>query len=215
MVDCHLLVLIGGGEFSFGETNEIDRFLLANLPADRRKVAFLPTASGSAEYATHLGKHFQELDSDVKTLNVPIYRTRDARRRRNIEMLADAGMIYIGGGVTNNVLATLRESPAEAALREASIGGAVIAAIGAGASCFGEYARDMRGEAGSLHALGWVSAAVVEAPFDPANDGSLRRLMSMPVNVGVGIPPRTAVVLRRAAAAEIIGDGNIAIFRKE
>lgn len=214
-VESHLLVLIGGGEFSFGETDRIDRFLLANLPADRKKVAFLPTASGSADYATHLGKHFQELDADVETVNVPIYRGRDVRRRRNLEMLAQAGMIYIGGGVTNNVLVTLRESPAETALREAASGGAIIAAIGAAASCFGEYARDMCGGTGSIPALGWLSRAVVEAPFDPASDGSLRRLMSMPVDVGVGIPPRVAIALHRDGRSEIIGDGNIAVFRKE
>jgi hypothetical protein len=30
------LVLIGGGEFSFGETREIDQLLLARMPADKR-----------------------------------------------------------------------------------------------------------------------------------------------------------------------------------
>jgi peptidase E len=57
-VAVHCLVLIGGGEFSFGETREIDEFLLAQMPPDRRSIAFLPTASGSAEYAQHLGKYF-------------------------------------------------------------------------------------------------------------------------------------------------------------
>src|SRR4051812_35245245 len=39
-VPTQLLVLIGGGEFSFGETREIDEFLLRSMPADRRTVAF-------------------------------------------------------------------------------------------------------------------------------------------------------------------------------
>src|ERR1051325_27105 len=48
-VPLHLLVLIGGGEFSFGETREIDDFLLRHLQG--RPVAFLPTASRPADYA--------------------------------------------------------------------------------------------------------------------------------------------------------------------
>src|SRR6266566_3831142 len=78
----HLLVLIGGGEFSFGETREIDEYLVRAMPADRRTVAFIPVASGSAEYATHLGAYFKQIDPSIETINVPIYRPRDARRRK-------------------------------------------------------------------------------------------------------------------------------------
>jgi len=59
------LVLIGGGEFSFGETREIDEQLIARLPADNKRIAFLPTASGSAEYATHLGNYFKQIDPNA------------------------------------------------------------------------------------------------------------------------------------------------------
>src|SRR5438094_522133 len=54
-VPVHILVLMGGGGFSFGETREIDDFLLAHL--ERKSVAFLPTASGSAEDARHFGAY--------------------------------------------------------------------------------------------------------------------------------------------------------------
>src|SRR5881392_2681827 len=100
-VPVHLLVLVGGGEFSFGETREIDEYLLARMPAERRTVAFLPTASGSAEYAGHIGKYFQQIDASVETVNVPIYRGRDNRRPKNLNLILSAGMIYLGGGVTN------------------------------------------------------------------------------------------------------------------
>src|SRR5215470_15440631 len=123
------LVLIGGGEFSFGETREIDEFLVRHL--ERKTIAFLPTASGSAEYATHLGKYFKQIDPEIETINVPIYRGRDVRRGRSLNQLRSAGMIYVGGGVTNTFLDTIRGTPAEEALREAAANGSVIAAIGA------------------------------------------------------------------------------------
>jgi len=214
-VPVRTLVLIGGGEFSFGETREIDQALLQKMPADRRTIAFLPTASGSAEYAAHIGKYFHELDPSVEVVNVPVYRGRDSRRQKSLNVILEAGMVYLGGGVTNNLLATIRESPTEIAMREAAANGAVIAAIGAAASCFGTHARDMRG-GGELSGLGWIANTVVDAGFDPLNDVTLRRLMSLPdVELGLGIPPKTAVVVGADGAGEIVGEGQIAAFRKK
>lgn len=208
------LVLIGGGEFSFGETREIDARLLAAMPADRRTIAFLPTASGSAEYAQHIGKYFRELDPGVEVINVPIYRGRDARRQKSLNTILGAGMVYLGGGVTNNLLETIRESAAEIALRDAAANGAVIAAIGAAASCFGTHARNMR-TGGALPGLGWLANTVVDTGFDPQADEHLRRLMSVPdVTLGVGIPPKTAIFLNADGEGEIVGEGQIAAFRK-
>ena len=210
-----LLVLVGGGEFSFGETREIDEFLVRNMPPDRKTIAFLPTASGSPEYATHLGKYFRELDPALETVNVPVYRGRDNRRQKNLNSILSAGKIYVGGGVTNNLLAPLRESPAEMAMRDAASNGAVIAAIGAGAASFGTHARDMRSPAAALPALGWLRETVIETAFDPQDDTMLRRLMSIPdVRVGIGIPPKTAVAVRGDGTTEILGTDNIAVFRK-
>jgi cyanophycinase-like exopeptidase len=210
------LVLIGGGEFSFGETREIDRVLLARMPADRRTVAFLPTASGSAEYAGHFGAYLHGLDPTVTVANVPLYRGRDNRRQKNLTAILNAGMVYLGGGVTNNLAPMLRESPAELAMRDAAANGVVIAAIGAAASCFGTYARDMRGTSSAIASLGWLAHTVIDTGFDPQNDTALRRMMSLPdVTLGLGIPAKTALVIGRDGTAEIIGEGQVAAFRKQ
>lgn len=214
-VQVKTLALIGGGEFSFGDTREIDTQLLSLMPPDRRTIAFLPTASGSAEYASHIGKYFRELDPNVEVINVPIYRGRDARRQKSLATIASAGMVYLGGGVTNNLLETIRETVAEVALRDAAANGAVIAAIGAAASCFGTHARDMR-SGGALPALGWLTQTVVDTGFDPQNDVALRRLMSFPdVTLGIGIPAKTAIFVGENGESAIVGDGQIAAFRKK
>ena len=207
------LVLIGGGEFSFGETREIDEYLVSKIARDNRTIAFIPAASGSSEYAQHLGKYFKEIDPKIETTNIPIYRGRDSRRQKNIDALRFAGCIYIGGGVTNNLLATLRESAAEVAMREAAEDGTVIAAIGAAASCFGSHTRDMRGVTSALPALGWLEDSVVEAPFDPEGDATLRRLMSL-ASHGIGIPPKTALAIDADGHAKVLGEGQIASYRK-
>lgn len=208
------LVLIGGGEFSFGETREIDAALLARMPAGNRRVAFLPTASGSAEYATHFGSYLREIDPAVEVVNVPVYRGRDNRRQKNLDTILSAGMVYLGGGVTNSLLETLRESAAELALRDAATNGAVIAAIGAAASCFGSWSRNMRAGA-PLAGLGWLGNCAVDTGFDPEQDTPLRRLMSIPdVHLGIGIPMGTALFIGPDGRAEIAGEGKIAAFRK-
>ncbi len=209
------LVLIGGGEFSFGETREIDELLLARMPPDKRTVAFLPTASGSAEYAGHFGAYLHGLDPTVNVVNVPIYRGRDNRRQKNLAAILSSGMIYLGGGVTNNLAPMLRESPAELAMRDAAASGVVIAAIGAAASCFGTSARDMQGNSSAIAALGWLANTVIDTGFDPQNDTALRRLMSLPdITLGLGIPAKTALVIGRDGNAEIVGEGQVAAFRK-
>lgn len=209
------LVLIGGGEFSFGETREIDELLLSRMPRDKRTVAFLPTASGSAEYAGHFGVYLHGLDPTVNVVNVPIYRGRDNRRQKNLTAILNSGMIYLGGGVTNNLAPMLRESPAELAMRDAAASGVVIAAIGAAASCFGTSARDMQGSSSAIAALGWLANTVIDTGFDPQNDTALRRLMSLPdVTLGLGIPAKTALVIGRDGNAEIVGGGQVAAFRR-
>ena len=210
------LVLIGGGEFSFGETREIDELLVARMPSDKRNVAFLPTASGSAEYAGHFGAYLRGIDPSVNVVNVPIYRGRDNRRQKNIDAILHAGMVYLGGGVTNNLAPMLRETAAELAMRDAASNGVVIAAIGAAASCFGTSARDMRGNSSAIAALGWLANTVIDTAFDPQNDTALRRLMSLPdVKLGLGIPAKTALVIDREGKAEIVGEGQVAAFRKQ
>lgn len=214
-VPFRLLVLIGGGEFSFGETREIDELMLRSMPQDRRKIAFLPTASGSAEYGRHIGAYFASIDPTVETVNVPIYRGRDNRRLKNLNGIFGSGLVYLGGGVTNALLGTLRDTPAEQAIREAAAEGAVVAAIGAAAACFGTHARDMRSPGQALSALGWLDSTVVEPAFDRTDDTMLRRLLSIEgTRLGLGIPPKTAVAIRGDGSTEIVGHGEIAVYRK-
>ena len=209
------LVLIGGGEFSFGETVEVDRFIVAKIPPDRHRVAFVPTASGSSEYAIHFGKYLSELDAHLEVTNVPIYRIRDARRGKNLEALATAGLIYFGGGVVNRVAQTFGNSPAVDALRTALRSGAVVAANGASASALGVVCRDMHRLASVIRGAALVPEVAIETGFDMTDPQMLRRLMSAPdVKLGLGIPPKTGLAIGPDGNAEIIGDGQVAVVRK-
>lgn len=209
------LILIGGGEFSFGDTQEIDELIVALLPADRRTIAFIPAASGSSEYGRHLGDHFRKIDPTVETVNIPIYRERDARRGRNLDLIRNAGAVYIGAGVTNSLLDALRDTPALETLREYLASGGTIAAIGAAAAACGEFCRDMRRLPGVTPGLALVERACVEPLFDPQADQFVRTLMGIPeVELVWGIPAGTALAIEPSGDAQIAGNGSVAVIRK-
>lgn len=196
------LALLGGGEFSFGETLDADRAWVAK--AAPGPVGFIPAASGSSDYGHHLAEYLTDT-FERATETIPIYRPRDARRGRNSERIAAVAAVYLGGGVTDHLLEALAGSPAAEALGGRLRAGGVVVAIAAAAQSAGRVARSIFG-GGPVAGLGWLPHAVVEPNFDPGHDRRLRKLMAAPeVRLGVGIPAGSAVLLGPAGVTEIIG----------
>ncbi len=196
------LVLVGGGEFSFGETEDADRAWLAK--AGEGTVGFVPAASGSTEYgghfATYLGESFER-----RVETVPIYRARDARRGKNRERLETASAAYLGGGVADHLLDALMGTPCLEALTGKLLRGGAVVAIAAAAQAAGELARSIFGGA-PIRGLGWLPGGVVEPNFDPGHDRRLRRLLEQPeAEWGLGLPAGSALLLGPAGEVEVVG----------
>ncbi len=187
------LALIGGGEFSFGETAEADQAWLDETP-EGSTVGFVPAASGSEDYGRHFAEYLaEEFERTAET--IPIYRGRDGRRGKNAERIRDVGAVYLGGGVADHLLEAVVGTPAAEALVEKLRSGGVVAAIAASAQAVGAYARSISGGA-SIPGLGWLPGGVVEPNFDPGHDRRLRKLLEAPgVTWGLGIPSGSAVIL--------------------
>ncbi len=196
------ICLIGGGEFSFGETEVADGVWLDK--AVPGTVGFLPAASGSTEYGTHFAKYLKEsFERRVET--IPVYRTRDARRRKNVERIAAVSAAYFGGGVTDHLLDALRETPALEALEGKLHSGGCIVAIAAAAQALGQVARSLLVR-GLTSGLGWLPGGVVEANFHPSHDRRLRLLLDHPeARWGLGLPAGSAVLLGPEGEIEIVG----------
>lgn len=216
------LALLGGGEFSFGETEAADRAWLAKVDAappmlaagageegeeaarELRPIGFIPAASGSEDYGEHFLTYLdEEFDRPLEV--IPVYRSRDARRRRNCERIEEMTAVYLGGGVTDQLLEALAGSAAEEALRLRLQEGGVVVAIAAAAQALGEWARSLyRGD--HVPGLGWLPEGVVEPNFDPGHARRLRRLLSRPhVSWGLGLPAGSAVLLGPGGAVETVG----------
>ena len=196
------LVLLGGGEFSFGETLIADRAWLEKAPDG--PIGFLPTASGSDDYGRHIASYFAETFERQLEI-VPIYRSRDARRAKNLERIDRCGTIYLGGGVTDELLAVLGESPALERITAKLGAGGMVVAIAAAAQATGRVARSLSGGA-TIPGLGWLPDGVVEPNFDPGHDRRLRRLMGSPgVARGLGLPAGSALLLGPEDRRELVG----------
>lgn len=197
------LALLGGGEFSFGETVEADRAWMAKVAASG-PIAFLPTASGSTDYGSYFTLYIKEgFDRQVDV--VPIYRRRDARRAKNLERLGSAAAVFLGGGVADHLLDALSGEPAAQALVDKLAGGGVVVAIAAAAQALGAVTRPLTGGE-PIPGLGWLPEGVVETNFDPTHDRRLRQLLGAPgINWGLGVPAGCAVLLGPDGAVEVVG----------
>jgi hypothetical protein len=196
------LALLGGGEFSFGETLEADRAWVEKLPPG--PVGFVPAASGSSDYPKHFGSYLHEtFGREVET--IPIYRERDARRGRNADRILACAAVYLGGGVADHLLDALMLTPCHEALRQKLDSGGMVVAIGAAAQCCGAAARSVFGGR-ILAGLGLAPGLAIEPNFDPGHDRRLRQLMAAPeVERSVGLAAGSALLLTGGGGFEAVG----------
>lgn len=197
------LALVGGGEFSFGETLEADRAWLEHAPEG--PVGFLPAASGSSDYPRHFATYLAAtFGREVET--IPVYRERDGRRARNAERVLACAAVYLGAGVPDHLLEAVALTPVHEALREKLARGGVVVAIGAAAQCCGAAVRSLSGGA-VLPGLDLAPGLAIETNFDPAHDRRLRRLLGAAgVERGVGLPAGSALLLATGGGFEAAGD---------
>jgi cyanophycinase-like exopeptidase len=196
------LVLLGGGEFSFGETAEADRVWLERCGPG--PIGFVPAASGSTDYGHHFAEYMQEsFGRAVET--IPIYRDRDGKRGKNAERIRDCAAVYLGGGVADHLLDALPPGPCRDALELKPAEGGVVVAIAAAAQACGARLRSVF--AGQiLPGLALAPGLAIDTNFDPGHDRRLRQLLAGEQGLkGVGLAAGSALLLGAGGAFESVG----------
>lgn len=130
-----MFVTLGGGGFSMADgATPIDRYLLERTGKASPLVCFIPTASAdSADYCRRFRAAFDTLGVPTAVLTL----WEDAAV--SVERLADADLVYVGGGSTLNLLALWRAHGVDQLLADlAGRVGTVLAGISAGANCWYE-----------------------------------------------------------------------------
>lgn len=196
------LALLGGGEFSFGDTIDADfAWMDRTAPGP---IGFIPAASGSDDYPRHFATYMREqFERDLEV--IPIYRSRDGRRGRNSERIAAVPAVYIGGGVADHLMEAIAGTPAAEALERKLREGGMVVAIAAAAQAAGRVARSFA-PGRLIPGFGWLPDGVVEPNFDPGHDRRLRKLLAAEgVRWGLGIPAESAVLLGPDGEMEMVG----------
>ena len=160
-------------------------------------VAFLATATGSASQGETLLDDYAELGGP-RGYVVPVFDAAAAQQAENHQLLAQAGLIYVGDGDALRLVRALHGSGALDAMAEAFRGGAVVVGMGAGAAALGAWVVVEGAEPGGEPGWGWVPDAVVAPGFGGAEHAPALRaaLRARPGVVGVGIPVGVALALR-------------------
>ncbi|HEY1829737.1 MAG TPA: Type 1 glutamine amidotransferase-like domain-containing protein [Acidimicrobiales bacterium] len=209
-----LLALVGGDEWTDGCS--FDATLLA--ASGGTDVLVLPTAAayqhpervvfGAAEW-------FSQLGAQVEGLMVV-----DRASAEDPGMAATVGaakFIYLADGSPLHLKAVLKRSAVFEALREAWLGGAVVAGAAAGAMVLTDPMVDPRGGALTL-GLGLVTQLAVVSHYSDEHDDVHGQKFTRTVAMApaalpvVGIPARTALLREPSGAWRAEGAGVPAVF---
>jgi cyanophycinase-like exopeptidase len=130
------LALIGGEEFSDG-FEDVHASLLAELGGGKKKIVFLPTcaADDGAEAVDYwCGIAREKLGALGATVETPrVVDTSSANEARNVQIIADADWIYLGGGYPHVAMKILPGTRALEAIHAAAKRGALISGASGGA----------------------------------------------------------------------------------
>ncbi|HET6430344.1 MAG TPA: Type 1 glutamine amidotransferase-like domain-containing protein [Phycisphaerae bacterium] len=138
------IVAIGGGRIGRG-TEAIDREIIALTGKKRPRAMFVPTASrDNVGYGRRFARVYGRLGCSCDVLYLL---GRQPSRREIRGQIADADIIYVGGGNTLLMMRRWRFLGVDAALRKAHARGAVLCGASAGAICWFDngHSDSMRG----------------------------------------------------------------------
>jgi cyanophycinase-like exopeptidase len=203
------LVLIGGST-SWPPTEPIDREAIARM--DKRKpLAFLPAAACPPGYAQSFLETYTRLGAP-DGYEVPVRDSAAARDPKNAELLERAGLIYIGGGETRDLLATMTGTPALDAMASAYENGAVIVGTSAGAIGLATFGVSIDPQIGVLEGWGWVLRTLVSVHHTPEREESFARaLRDHSGTIGIALPENTAIAIGPQGENEQWGAPGVAI----
>ncbi len=129
------IVAIGGGEIKDLETLDIDKQIVKSVCKKNPNALFIPTASDdSMDYIDSFRRVYgSKLNCTVDVLLLIKEQPKPNDIERKIRW---ADIIYVGGGVTNKMLAIWRKNSVDILLKKAYEEGTVMSGLSAGSICW-------------------------------------------------------------------------------
>jgi len=230
-----ILILIGGGDYEQAEF--IDRFMLSLAGSPSAPVVFLPTARPSRRMGEKFIEYYQALGAENVRV-APVFEREDAYNEENIQLIHDAKLIFFGWGTAGRLISVLWDTPLLAALNTAYHDGAIMGCTSAASRTAGELAivrgtgpealreglqegplREDPGAKGPVQLMpgfNWVSGLGIEPHLSEWNRyGNLFLMAALrPQLTWIGIDECTALVVYPDEHVDVIGSGNVFIFRR-
>ena len=186
------LVLLGGGRWDDGE---IIHSQAISAILDESPIAFVPAANPDPTYGEAFLSYYAELGAPPGYI-VPVHDQQSARDPVNYRRLAQAGLIFIGGGDTARLIEAVEGTPVIEAIAEAFDSGAVIVGVSAGAMLLGKWG--LSSDTGKiLPGWGWVSDSIIVPHYTAgAFTAGARMLCGFILrSVALGLPDNVALAL--------------------
>jgi dipeptidase E len=182
------IVAMGGGGFSMEPDNPLlDDFVLSLARRAPARVCFLPTAGGDSP--AYVAKFYRSLSArciatDLTLVDSPLPR-RPSTSAELGDFVAEQDVFYVGGGNTVHLLALWRAHGLDVLLRDAWLGGAVLAGVSAGMNCwFQASITDGFGKLAALRdGLGLLAGSAC-----PHYDGEEERRPAFHRAIAAGLP---------------------------
>lgn len=212
------LILCGGGDWRRGETDVVDAHILSIANLDRPMVALFSegdreTTHGLIEHFTHLGGPGGEAlvlaGAQRQTLHEP----------RFLSLIAEAGILYLGGTQPWILTRSLQNTPALARILKGygTLQGLLIVGADGGAAALGAWIATAAPAAPTAPGLGFVRSAIIAPQFTGAQEAVALRaqLQQHPGFLGLGIPSGAALALGPQGQVETWGQGDVTAVVQE
>lgn len=218
------LVIIGGGS---RPASIIERIIHEAKLSEGGYGVVLPMSSSSDSSVFFAVKPFEE--AGVHSLRGMNFRKDEPQPAARLDSVRNARLIYITGGDQERFMGVVRGTPLEQIIREAYVGGAVIAGTSAGAAVMceqmttGNQLRDTTYtstfkviESTNMEfkpGLGLIKGVILDQHFliRSRHNRLLTGVIDFPDHTGIGIDESTAMVVKNGRA-EVIGNSQVLVF---
>lgn len=206
------LVLIGGGDWREGDTEDVDAQLLSLVNLDRPMVVLL--SEGDRMAANDLLEHYTRLGGPGGEAFSLATITRDQLKTAAfLTLLREAGILYLAGENPLPLVANLHNSVALRHIVEgfSTLQAMTLVGFAAGAAALSRWVFTPEPPHQQAMGLGFVMNAVAVPHFTGTeNSPILRALPRIGENLlGLGIPDSTALTLGPQGQVETWGKGEV------
>ncbi len=206
------LVALGGGDVPRGAVDAALTNLLSVINLDRPMVVLL--SEGPRSDAEAVMDQFTALGGPGgETFSLAVMNRETLFAPGFLELLSEAGLLYLGGENPLPLLLNLHGTPALKRIQEsfASLQGLTLIGAGGAAPVLGRFAIGPAPDYLQARGLDFLHNAVIESHFTRTEDSIVLRNLNQlgPGLLGLGIPDATALAFGPQGQVETWGAGQV------